>query len=906
MATITPASGPTTGDATAEAAGEDNGLPPAFDAGWYLAANPDLDLPAEAAADHYRTIGRAEGRVASRLALRENLIALIADGRSVLEIGPFCNPLLRGPQIAYLDVLDADQLRARAVETGADPAGCPERIDYVGGLDKVRRRFDAIVSSHAIEHQPDLIGHLREAERILAADGLFCLIVPDKRFCFDHHIAESTIAQVIQAHREQRRTHSLASVIEHVALTTHNDPRRHWAGDHGPAIPADVAAKVAKAVRDHDFGMGRYIDVHAWYFTPDGFRTILETLAALDLTGFEVAEVYDTARGRNEFCAVLRLNPSARGRALEQRGDPGAILLQTADADNYAPMLAVTATNVREYARRHELGYESFVGIKRGFHPWQATFNRIPMLEELLDRGFAGWAIYLDADAYIQDLDFDVAAYLADKGDRAAILATSGVTGEAWDVNAGVAFVNLGHEQGRALVRSWARRFAAHSDQILREASEWMGGGNDQDLLQDLLREEPAIAAAVLIEPMSFINGPHASFIRQHLRTLSPTWQARLEALTQAVAEIMRSGGRPAPAAIARSDADLRWAARLSHEQGRLPALVEAPVPEPRMDLAEAACAIWAVARGRSLPPADHQRDFALALDRGDVAAVAADLAAFGKVAIAQGTLGGARQHERAGSRQFTERLARWTYDKLVSLAEAVGALALENPEAGRWGENALVDPAKLFEAIETALDADLTPPAHIGGYLGIGVGQGRIVHMRMLDAIHAAWRLRQIGETNAPDGSVRIAEIAGGPGLTAFYARRLGLASYHVYDEAVNRAVLAHMLGDSGFDASSPGKPAPRLAILDLRDLGGAKAGSIDLLFNADSLPGLDPAEAIAHLAEARRLGIRHLFSINQEASLPGHVPVAELARLAGGYRLASRHRHWLREGYVEEHYIL
>lgn len=886
-----------------DAVGQGAGLPPAFDPAYYLSANPDLDLPPEAAAEHYRTIGRAEGRVASPLALRENLIGLIADGRSVLEIGPFCNPLLRGPNIAYLDILDADQLRARAVEIGADPAGCPAHIDYVGGLDQVRRRFDAIISSHAIEHQPDLIGHLRQAERIIAPDGLFCLIVPDKRYCFDHFIAESTIAQVIQAHREQRRGHGLASVIEHVALTTHNDSGRHWAGDHGPRVPADFPARVEKAIRDHDFGMGRYIDVHAWYFTPDSFRTIIETLAALDLTGFELAGVYDTARDRNEFCAVLRLTPAARERAAARADEAGIVLLQTSDADHYAPMLAVTATNVREYVRRHGHGYESFVGIKRGFHPWQATFNRIPMLAELLDRGFTGWAVYLDADAYIQDLDFDLAAYLAGKSGHGAIFATSGVTGEDWDVNAGVALINFGHPQGRALVRSWVVRFAAHGDDVLRDAVEWMDHGNDQDLLHHILREEPDIAAAVLVEPMTFINGPHASFIRQQLRTLSPNLQARVEALTVAVAETLRSAGQamvPPQAA----QGDVRWAARLAHVEGRLPALIEAPVPPPLTALAERACALWAGARIDRAALPGYQRDFAAALDRGDAAAVAAGLAALGKSRMAQGTLGGARQHERARDRSFAEGLARWTYDKLVSLAEAVGALPLENPEAGRWGANALVEPAELFALVENALDADLTPPVHIGGYLGIGVGQGRIVHMRMLDAIHAAWRLRQLAEMLDLGAAMRIAELGAGLGLTAFYARRLGLADYRLYDMTANGLIQSHVLEGEGFDAPLPGQPEENGAIRDIRDLGAAPAGSIDLLLNVDSLPAMRTAEAIAHLAEARRLGIGYLLSINQEARLPDQVPVAELTRLAGGYRLVARHRHWLRAGHVEELY--
>jgi SAM-dependent methyltransferase len=876
-----------------EDAGAAADLPPAFDADHYLAANPELGLTRDEAADHYARTGRAGGRIASPLALRENLIALIDDGRSVLEIGPFCNPLLRGPNIAYLDVLDADQLRARAVEIGADPAGCPERIDYVGGLEKVRRRFDAVISSHAIEHQPDLVHHLQQVERILAPDGLFCLIIPDKRYCFDHHIAESTIAGVLQAHREQRKVHSLASVVEHVALTTHNDSRRHWAGDHGPAVPADRTKRVEKALSDHDFGLGGYIDVHAWYFTPDRFAEIVGTLGELGLTGFEVAGVYDSAHGRNEFCAVLRLSPAARQRALEDRGDSGILFLQTSDADRYAPMLALTAANIREYCRRQGCAYESHVGIKRGFHPWQATFNRIPMLVELVERGFAGWAVYLDADAYIQDLDFDVAAYLADKDDKAAIFATSGVTGAAWDVNAGVALINLGHPQGRALVASWAARFAAHSDDFLREAVEWIGPGNDQDLLHHLLREEPAIAAAVLVEPMSFINGPHASFIRQQLRTLAPSFEMRLEAVAEAVSQTLRGAGRAVP--VRASEADQRWSARLAHQEGRRPGLVEAALPAVRADLVEQILADWNGAGAAPVPA--HQRALVDAFDRGDAGAVGAELAGLGRSQVAQGFLGGSRQHDRARSPDFAGKLARWTYDKLVSLAEAVGAIPLENPESGSWGENALVDPAELFEAVEAALGADLSPPELIGGHLGIAVDRGRIVHMRMLDAVHAAWRLRQLGEVLGQGRPLQVAEIGGGAGLNAFYARRLGLGGYRLFDTPAMTAVQRYVLGE---EASPAG-----LTIADEASFGASEPGSIDLLLNSDSLPVLPRDAAIEHLRAAGRIGIRHILSINQEAAQPGQAPVAELVRDAGGWRLASRHRHWLRTGYAEEHFI-
>lgn len=280
--------------------------PPTIDPATYRATDPALaGLDDAAAIAHYRAHGRERGVVASPLAVRENLLAFIDDDSTILEIGPFWQPLKRGPKVEYLDILDADQLRARAVATGGDPAGVPPVIHHVGGLDAVGRSFDVVLSSHAIEHQPDLVRHLQAVERILMPGGAYVLIVPDKRYCFDHFIAESTIADVIEAYAEGRTVHTLKSVIEHRALTTHNVPLRHWQGDHGKA-DRDRAARTRAAIDEYGRAAGGYIDVHAWYFTPPAFRAILTTLRELGLVGLDIAGLYHPAYGRNEFCAILR------------------------------------------------------------------------------------------------------------------------------------------------------------------------------------------------------------------------------------------------------------------------------------------------------------------------------------------------------------------------------------------------------------------------------------------------------------------------------------------------------------------------------------------------------------------------------------------------------------------------
>lgn len=236
---------------------------------------------------------------------RNAFVGLIPPDARVLEIGPFAAPLVRGPHVRYVDAYPTAQLRQRAVDLGMDPAGVPEIHWVTDGvnLDGVDERFDVVVSSHSIEHQPDVVAHLRAVESVLAPGGRYFLLVPDHRYCFDHFIAPSTIAQVVGAHLEARTRHTPASVLEHRVLTTHNEPSRHWEGDHGDPV-ADRVARLRGAMAEIESAEG-YIDVHAWYFTPRTFRSIVEDLAGLGLIGLGVERMFPTRRGSNEFWAIL-------------------------------------------------------------------------------------------------------------------------------------------------------------------------------------------------------------------------------------------------------------------------------------------------------------------------------------------------------------------------------------------------------------------------------------------------------------------------------------------------------------------------------------------------------------------------------------------------------------------------
>ena len=146
----------------------------------------------------------------------------------------------------------------------------------------------------------------------------FFLIIPDRRYCFDHYLSESTIADVLDAFIERRRHHSARSILEHRLMLTHNEASAHWAGDHGPdprrrAPDADLVGRIndnLKVLTTHD----QYVDTHAWQFVPDSFAQLIGTLNAAGLIPFEAERVYPTLWSSNEFYAVLRL-PDARKKA---------------------------------------------------------------------------------------------------------------------------------------------------------------------------------------------------------------------------------------------------------------------------------------------------------------------------------------------------------------------------------------------------------------------------------------------------------------------------------------------------------------------------------------------------------------------------------------------------------------
>ena len=249
-----------------------------------------------------------------RIHLQQTLVRKLPLNK--LEIGPFTNPILRGdPSIKYFEILNKEKLVERAKTIGLAVKNAVD-IDYVhpsGDLSSIpdKKNFSLVVSSHVLEHQLDMVQHFAHVGELLDDGGYYFLIVPDKRFCFDHAIPESTIADVLDDHfsgRAAATNHELRSVIEHRALTQHNNAGMHWQGKHGPLYSADIVSRIVGSFQEYATAEanGGFVDVHTYQFTPQGLAFMVDILYELGLTDLRVHRLYETLENKIEFCLVLK------------------------------------------------------------------------------------------------------------------------------------------------------------------------------------------------------------------------------------------------------------------------------------------------------------------------------------------------------------------------------------------------------------------------------------------------------------------------------------------------------------------------------------------------------------------------------------------------------------------------
>ncbi|HQC71146.1 MAG TPA: class I SAM-dependent methyltransferase [Candidatus Competibacteraceae bacterium] len=220
-----------------------------------------------------------------------------------IEIGPSHNPLApksAGYRVHIIDHMSREQLITKYAQHGVD-LNRIEEVDFIWHqepyteLTGKNRYYDWIIASHVIEHMPDLIGFINNCDEVLKEDGVLSLVVPDKRYCFDHYRPMTSLATIVDHHIQNATYHTAGAVAEYFlnvvsrsgAIAWDARTTGHYAFVHSAE---DVIRGMQSVLNDH-----AYLDIHAWCFTPHSFRLLMQDLFALGLIQLREVAFYPTA-----------------------------------------------------------------------------------------------------------------------------------------------------------------------------------------------------------------------------------------------------------------------------------------------------------------------------------------------------------------------------------------------------------------------------------------------------------------------------------------------------------------------------------------------------------------------------------------------------------------------------------
>lgn len=311
---------------------------------------------------------------------------------------------------------------------------------------------------------------------------------------------------------------------------------------------------------------------------------------------------------------------------------------------------------------------------------------------------------------------------------------------------------------------------------------------------------------------------------------------------------------------------------------------------------------------------ARRQRVFFEILRSNDAGRLAVYLCNMSRHDATHGTVQGEIEYRHLKRSVFYRAyIARMAKDKLISLAEGVGAIECENPEQGSWGRTRHISEIDLAQKIEATIGISIIPPAIDGGLFKIGSDPYRFGE-RDCNAIYTAWLLRGLlpkAKSNA------VCEIGGGVGRVAYWATRLGVESYTLLDlphiNVLQGFFLLKALPDAnillyGENVDQATTTAASLQIMPDYTCRDGQHRSFDLVLNQDSFPEID-ADIVANYLEWIKTSAVSFLSINHESrpnlgNGAAQNNISQIVKQVGGFSREFRHLYWLRKGYVTELY--
>ncbi len=307
-------------------------------------------------------------------------------------------------------------------------------------------------------------------------------------------------------------------------------------------------------------------------------------------------------------------------------------------------------------------------------------------------------------------------------------------------------------------------------------------------------------------------------------------------------------------------------------------------------------------------------RELTRTLERGDPAALARLLAAMFRQDFMFGMSHGAwaaHVESPLGARIFA---LKWL-DSMMALAEALGVIAIENPEQRFVGHLDVRDRdaiLALLHDVERLIGVEMSLP-DVGAAYGMSV-EGRVIPPEMPEQLYTIMRLSDAIGLYLPGrdhASLRVVEIGAGYGGVCYWllCHLPNLARYTIVDIPPVNVLHGYFLSKAlGIDKVSLfGEPAAQVTVLPACALGDVEV-PCDVVLNKDSMPEM-PSDALElYLDWISRNCDGFFYSCNHE-TVPRLGEYSQRRVSAGAEYVDGLHRirrdlSWLRRGYVEEIY--
>ncbi len=236
---------------------------------------------------------------------KEKVLRYINQDGHGIEIGPSYDPVTpkkEGYKVQIVDHMGREQLIAKYKEwhIGSERLENIEDVDFIwrgenySKLTGKSKYYDWIIASHVIEHTPDFIGFLNNCDSILKDEGVISLVIPDKRYCFDHYRPITGVSKIIDNHILENSIPTPGAVAEFFLNRVSRSGLIAWdsrtSGEYELLHSPEGALHEMRAV----IAEKKYIDVHTWCFVPHSFRLIIHDLFGLGLIPFREVGFFPT------------------------------------------------------------------------------------------------------------------------------------------------------------------------------------------------------------------------------------------------------------------------------------------------------------------------------------------------------------------------------------------------------------------------------------------------------------------------------------------------------------------------------------------------------------------------------------------------------------------------------------